>query len=63
MKYNELHKKLKKLGCYPTGKTINGHPEWYSPVTDQFFATGHHGKEEVKIGTLRNILKSSGLKL
>ncbi len=24
MKYNELHKKLKKCGCYPTGKSIAG---------------------------------------
>ena len=27
MKYNELHKRLKKWGCYPTGNSIAGHPE------------------------------------
>lgn len=63
MKYNEFHRKLKKMGCRLTGGTINGHPEWYSPKTGEYFATGHHGTGEVSTGTLRNILKSSGLKL
>ncbi len=63
MKYNELHRKLKKAGCYPTGKQICGHPEWFSPITGQIFATSNHGKEEVARGTLRNILKASGINL
>ena len=36
MKYNELHKRLRKTGCYPTGKSIAGHPEWYSPLTEKY---------------------------
>lgn len=63
MKYNELHRRLRKAGCYPTGGEINGHPEWFSPITGQKFATGHHGGSEVAIGTLRNIRKASGVKL
>lgn len=63
MKYNELHRKLKKAGCYPTGNDICGHPEWFSPITGQKFATSHHGSDEVKIGTLKNIRKSSGVNL
>jgi hypothetical protein len=63
MKYNELHRKLTKAGCYMTGNSLCGHPEWYSPITNQKFATSHHGKEEVKNGTLRNIAKASGVKL
>lgn len=63
MKYNELHRKLRKFGCYPTGKDISGHPEWYSPITEQYFATSHHQSEEVKKGTLSNIRKASGVKL
>ena len=35
MKYNELHRLLKKHGCYPTGGEIAGHPEWYSPLTQE----------------------------
>lgn len=63
MKYSELHKKLRKFGCYPTGAEICGHPEWYSPITGQYFPTGHHQSKEVAIGTLKNIRKASGVKL
>lgn len=62
MKYNELHRKLKKAGCYPTGRTVCGHPEWYSPLTGLYFPTSHHQSEEVKFGTLKSISKASGVK-
>lgn len=61
MKYSELHRKLKRAGCYQTGEMRNGHPEWYSPITGMYFVTGTHTKEEVAIGTLRNIKRSSGV--
>ena len=61
MKYSELHRKLKKVGCYPTGKQVSGHPEWYSPITKRFFITSNHEKEEVATGTLKNIKKSAGI--
>ena len=63
MKYNELHRQLKKIGCYPLeGEEIAGHPAWYSPITGKIFPTSHHGSEEVKKGTLMSIKKASGLK-
>ena len=63
MKYNELHRKLKKAGCYPTGRQLCGHPEWFSPITGQKFATSNHQSEEVKTGTLKNIKRASGVDL
>ncbi len=62
MKYSELEKKLKKIRCYDTGDTMNGHPLWYSPKTDRYFKMSHHKSQEVKTGTLQSILKDSGLK-
>lgn len=62
MKYNELHRLLKKRGCYQTGNQIAGHPEWYSPITGETFPTSNHLSEEVKPKTLSNILKAAGLK-
>ena len=38
MKYSELHKRLRKAGCQPTGREIAGHPEWYSPLTGKYFS-------------------------
>ncbi len=62
MKYNELHKLLKKAGCYDTGRLRGSHPLWYSPITGNYFKTSHHGGEEVKNGTLKAILKDAGIK-
>ena len=62
MKYNELHKLLRKSGCYPTGGEIAGHPEWYSPMTRETFPTSNHLSAEVRQKTLHNILKTAGLK-
>lgn len=62
MKYNELHKRLRKAGCYLTDSE-GRHRKWYSPITDKSFVTSHHGKEEIPTGTLRSILKDAGVKL
>jgi predicted RNA binding protein YcfA (HicA-like mRNA interferase family) len=62
MKYNELHRKLRKYGCYLTGKQQAGHPEWYSPITGRKFATSNHESQEVKTGTLKSILRDAGIK-
>ena len=61
MKYAELHKKLKEAGCYIIRQGGN-HPIWYSPLTEKEFATSRHESQEVKTGTLNNILKTAGLK-
>jgi len=62
MKYNELERKVKKIGCYDTGRQRRGHPLWYSPVTKKEFEMSNHGSEEVATGTLKAILKAAGLK-
>ena len=61
MKYNELEKKLKAFGCYPTGTQMGGHPLWYSPITGLKFKMSNHGKEEVPKGTLKSIYKMAGV--
>jgi len=62
MKYSELEKRAKKIGCFDTGRRMNGHPLWYSPKTDKYFKMSNHKSEEVKLGTLQSILKDAGLK-
>lgn len=63
MKYKELHRILKEAGCYDTGKTMAGHPLWYSPITGKRFKTSHHGSHEVAVGTLRAILRDAGVEV
>lgn len=62
MKYKELDKKLRKAGCYDTGRQIGGHPLWHCPKTGKYFRMSNHGSEEVATGTLNAILKAAGLK-
>ena len=62
MKYSELEKKLKSMGCYEDG-VRNGHPLWYSPITGNLFKMSHHKSQEVKPGTLKSILNLSGVEL
>jgi predicted RNA binding protein YcfA (HicA-like mRNA interferase family) len=62
MKYSELERKLSKSGCYEaSGK--GDHPLWYSPITDKFFTMSHHKSQEIARGTLKSIIKDSGVKL
>lgn len=62
MKYNELEKRLKKAGCYQEGN-MGGHPLWYSPITKKYFKMSHHSAKEVAPGTLKSIIRDSGVKL
>ncbi|MCL2074447.1 MAG: type II toxin-antitoxin system HicA family toxin [Marinilabiliaceae bacterium] len=62
MKYSELERKLKKFGCFFV-KDGKKHPIWYSPITEKEFDMSHHRSEEVKIGTLKSILNTSGVKI
>lgn len=63
MKYSEIHRMLKKAGCYPLGRDIAGAPAWYSPITKTVFPTSHHESEEARRGTKLSIEKQSGVKL
>lgn len=62
MKYTELQKKLKKIGCYDTGDQQAGHPVWYSPLTGKTFQMSNHESQEVATGTLKKIMRDAGLK-
>ena len=61
MKYSELEKMLRRFGCYPLNRQQGGHPLWYSPKTQKTFQTSNHGSHEVAPGTLKKILRDSGL--
>lgn len=61
MKYNELHRLLRKAGCYQLGNQESGHPLWFSPRTGKTFTTSNHLSREVATGTLRAIKKAAGI--
>ncbi len=59
MKTSELLKTLKKNGCHLLRHGSN-HDIWYSRKTNKQFAVPRH-KDEVKIGTLKNIMRDAGI--
>ncbi len=61
MKYSELHKMLRRAGCYPTGRQQSGHPLWFSPLTGKTFRTSNHLSQEVASGTLKAIKQAAGI--
>lgn len=60
MKTSELLKLLKKNGCYLVHNGTR-HDIWCSPRTNKQFTIPRH-KDDVKPGTLNNILKDASLK-
>ena len=61
MKYSELIKQLKSIGCTVYREGAN-HTQWYSPKTGKIFPVGRHKTEEVPLGTLKSIMRDAGLK-
>lgn len=61
MKYSELEKLLRKIGCTVYKEGAN-HTIWYSPITGKTFPVGRHRTEDVRPGTLKSIKQASGLK-
>ena len=60
MKYSELKKLLKQNGCKMIREGAN-HEQWYSPKTGKKFSVGRHNTEDVKVGTLKSIMRDAGL--
>jgi len=60
--YQQLIKKLKKMGfnLYRQGK--GSHALWVNDATGTFVAIPNHGGKDIRRGTLRSIIKQIGLK-
>lgn len=61
MSHAELKRILRANGCYIYRHGAN-HEIWYSPITGKTFPVGRHDKNEVPSGTLKNIMRASGIK-
>jgi len=63
MKYSELEKVICQTTNCRFFREGSNHPLWINPDTGEIFAMSHHRNQEVKQGTLKGIIKKSGLKL
>ena len=63
MRYSELRRKLRKLGCEPLRQAGGSHEIWWLPGTDLRTVVPSHASQEIPTGTLRAILKDLGFTL
>ena len=64
MRYREIEKKLRKLGCREVKRRGGGsHRKWYNPanVPIVVVAVPDWSSKDLKFGTLRSIVKDLGL--
>ena len=62
MKYREVVKKLSKLGCQEIPRRAGGsHRKWFNPVTQKVTVLPDWGSRDIKLGTLRAIIKQLGI--
>ena len=62
MTFGELKRLLRKNGCY-ISEQEKKHECWHSPKTGKSFRVGRHNTQEVKSGTLKNIIDASGINI
>ena len=62
MKYREVSKKLKTLGCEELSRRGSGsHRIWHNPDNDKIASLPDWGAKDLKIGTLRAVIRQLGL--
>ena len=60
MKTSELLHLLQVSGCWLVRHGAN-HDIWSSPITNKRFPVPRHESKEVALGTLKDIMKKSGI--
>lgn len=62
MKYREAARKLKAMGCEELSRHSSGsHRKWYNPATGRFAPLPDWGSKDLKLGTLRAVVRQLGL--
>jgi len=62
MKYRETVQRLRALGCEELERRGGGsHRKWYNPATDRIASLPDWGSKDLKLGTLRAVVRQLGL--
>jgi predicted RNA binding protein YcfA (HicA-like mRNA interferase family) len=61
VKYREVEKKLRKLGCIELKSKRGSHRKWINPVAGRGATVPDWGSKDLKTGTLRAAIKQLGL--
>jgi predicted RNA binding protein YcfA (HicA-like mRNA interferase family) len=61
MRYREIEKKLRKLGCQELARKGGGsHRKWHNPNKSSVVVIPDWGNKDLKTGTLRSVVKNLG---
>jgi len=61
MKYSELEKLIRQSTNCRFFRNGSRHPIWINPDTGEHFQMSYHKSQEIKAGTLKSIVKKSGV--
>lgn len=62
MKYRELAKRLRALGCHEIKRKGSGsHRKWINPASGKGTVIPDWGKKDLKVGTLQAIIRQLGI--
>jgi mRNA interferase HicA len=64
MNYKQLASKLVRLRCKEIPRRSGGsHRKWYNPASRKGTVIPYHGKRDLKMGTVKAIIKQLGIDL
>lgn len=62
MKYRDVARKLRSLGCQELSRRGSGsHRKWYNQATDRIAPLPDWGGKDLKVGTVRAVVRQLGL--
>jgi predicted RNA binding protein YcfA (HicA-like mRNA interferase family) len=61
MRYRELTRKLRRLGCEFDRQARGDHEVWFNPVNRQRTTVPNWGSRDLPAGTLRGIIRDLGI--
>ena len=61
MRYRELDKRLRRLGCRELRSGKGSHRIWYNPATGKVASVPNWGSKDLAPGTVRAILRELGI--
>lgn len=62
MRYRDVARKLRKLGCLETPRRSGGsHRKWHNPATGGNGTIPDRGSRDLKFGTIRGALRQPGV--
>ncbi|MCB0208019.1 MAG: type II toxin-antitoxin system HicA family toxin [Anaerolineae bacterium] len=61
MRYRQMVKKLKNLGCEFERQASGSHEVWFNPKTNKKAVISDYGNKDIPPGTVRGILKQLGI--